>query len=93
MSLGKGLSGAKAALPIWARFMKTTYDSIKQDDLYFPIPRNEEFTVPQGIIEIDICLDSYKPAVKFCPNTMKEVFIEKYAPIDSCTIHRGAVRR
>ncbi|MBC8204231.1 PBP1A family penicillin-binding protein [bacterium] len=93
MSLGKGQSGARAALPIWARFMKTTYDSIKQDDMYFPLSRNKEFAVPQGMIEMDICLDSYKPAVKFCPNTMKEVFIEKYAPIDSCTIHRGAARR
>jgi len=81
MSLGAGQSGSNAALPIWATFMKSAVDSLNIPD--------ENFVMPEGIIEADVCTETYKIATRFCPNTMKEVFIEKYAPIDSCTVHRG----
>lgn len=84
MSLGEGQSGARAALPIWARFMKTACDSLK-------IP-NDDFVRPEGIIELDVCTETYQIATKYCPQTVTEVYIEKYAPADSCSIHRGKRR-
>ena len=81
MSLGAGQSGGRAALPIWAKFMKEACDS-----LHYP---NDEFVMPEGIIEKEVCTESYKLATKYCPNTMKEVFIEKYAPSETCPIHSG----
>jgi len=44
--------GAKAALPIWAKFMKSTYDSLK-----FPI---EYFEPPSGgsVVNVDYCRSS-----------------------------------
>lgn len=81
MSLGRGQSGSMAALPIWADFMKTAHDTLGLPEADFP--------KPDGIVYIDICTDTYQPATKYCPNTVREVFIQKYAPTDYCTIHRG----
>ena len=89
MSLGEGQSGARAVLPIWANFMKAAYDSLTDNDGYFPLPAKDGFIRPSGIVEIEICEDTFQPATRYCPNTFKEVFIEKYAPSDSCSIHWG----
>jgi penicillin-binding protein 1A len=79
LSLGKGWSGARAALPIWARFMKMAYDSLGYEW--------EEFEMPAGVVEREICKDSYLLATKYCPNTYKEVFNRKYQPRETCPIH------
>lgn len=81
LTLGRGQTGSKAALPIWAQFMKTLYDSLK-----LPV---EDFEKPEGVVEMEVCAETYKIAGKHCPNKEKEVFITKYAPTDSCDVHRG----
>ena len=81
MSLGKGQSGSRAALPIWARFMKAAHDSLGLEV--------EDFIRPEGIIEMNVCSETYDIASKYCPNPIMELFIEKYAPTDSCKLHRG----
>ena len=81
MSLGKGQSSSQAALPIWARFMKAAHDS-----LGLPV---EDFIRPDGIVEIDVCGETYDIATKYCPNPITELFIERYSPTDSCKLHKG----
>lgn len=83
VSLGKGQAGGVAALPIWARFMKTTYDSLK-----WP---GADFVRPNGVKEISICSESKKLPTEFCP-TETEIFNVKYLPQETCDIH-GKTRR
>jgi len=81
MSLGKGQSGSKAALPIWAQFMKAAHDTLG-------LPW-KDFDRPSGIIELPICSETYQMATPYCPSHFNEIFIEKYAITDTCHIHRG----
>jgi penicillin-binding protein 1A len=86
-SLGSGETGAIAALPFWATFMKSVYDSLD-----FP---NAEFENSANLVTLKICKDSKKLATPYCPNPIEEVFIMQSAPTESCDIHTGrqAVQR
>ncbi|NOR44318.1 MAG: PBP1A family penicillin-binding protein [Candidatus Delongbacteria bacterium] len=77
--LGKGATGSNTALPLWGKFIKKLYQEMK-----WPI---EDFEVPEGIIEVEICKDSMKPAGPYCPRTYKEIFNKKYVPSEKCDIH------
>ena len=81
ITLGAGQTGASAALPLWAKFMKQACDSLK-----YP---NDNFVMPEGIIEEEVCTESYQLATKYCPTTMAEVFNKKYAVQETCSIHSG----
>lgn len=78
VSLGEGQSGSVAALPIWANFMKKTYD-----ELDYPV-RN--FERPAGVQTLSICAESKKLPTEFCPITT-EIFNVRYAPKSRCTLH------
>jgi len=80
LSLGTGGTGAAAALPVWARFMKRAYDSLGYD--------LNDFQMPAGIVEVKICKESYTRASEYCPDTYKEFFLRKNQPRDLCPIHR-----
>ena len=80
-SLGKGQSGAVAALPIWARFMKAAHDTLHLK----PRP----FEMPTGVVRFDICKDTKKLATEFCPNIISEIFETKNAPMEHCDKHTG----
>ncbi len=81
LSLGSGETGARAALPFWGLFMKTMYDSIS-----FPAA---EFEESANIIELTICKETQKIATPYCIDQIKEKFILKYAPTESCDVHTG----
>lgn len=81
VSLGPGQSGAVAALPIWANFMKEAYDVLGWDEV--------DFTMPDGVVRMDICAESFKKAREFCPLIISEVFRSEDAPEESCPIHTG----
>ncbi len=81
LTLGHGESGAMAALPIWASFMKTVYDTLKLPDA--------TFQQPSDVVRLQICMDSGKLATNFCPKVTTEVFNAKYHPTELCDIHRG----
>ncbi|NOZ03305.1 MAG: PBP1A family penicillin-binding protein [FCB group bacterium] len=80
ISLGKGQSGAKAALPSWARFMRMAHDSLK-----LPV---ENFERPEGIIEVEICSVSKELPTAACP-VETEIFIKGTEPTRRCKVHRG----
>lgn len=44
--------GAKAALPVWAKFMKSTYDSLKFPIEYFEAPKDE------SVVSVNYCRNS-----------------------------------
>jgi penicillin-binding protein 1B len=77
-----GLSGAQAALPIWVDFMKQALDAYPQSD----------FTVPQGIVLLDVDASNGKRAGFACPVTMRESFLAGTEP-PLCDEHRGIIDR
>jgi penicillin-binding protein 1A len=81
LSLGVGETGAQAALPFWGTFMKMVYDSLD-----FPPAQFEE---SPNVVEVEICKESKKRAGPYCPETVKELFILKNAPTETCDIHTG----
>jgi len=81
ISLGPHQAGAVAALPIWARFMKSAHDT-----LGLPV---EDFPMPKGVVRVKICKQTKKLATKYCPEVMEEVFIKGTEPTEYCDKHRG----
>jgi len=49
---------------------------------------NEQFTVPQGIVQADVCsVSGLLPLPGICPSTRSESFAEGTVPTESCYIH------
>lgn len=81
ISLGRGESGAIAALPFWAEFIKRVYASID-------LP-NEIFQQPADVIRLQVCVESGNLATNYCPQVVDEIFNIKYHPTEMCELHRG----
>ena len=79
VSLGDNESGARAALPAWARFMRETYKVMKWKD--------KKFIQPPGVIEVEICKETKLLPSKYCP-VETELFIKGTEPTEHCPIHR-----
>ncbi len=81
-SLGLGLTGATAASPIWATYMKRVHDGL-------PI---EEFPEPMdGIAQVTICEESGllpDPEGNCNGYTAEEIFLEGTEPETFCDIHK-----
>ncbi|MBI3492957.1 MAG: hypothetical protein HY047_14440, partial [Acidobacteria bacterium] len=73
-----GLSGAFAALPIWAQFMRTALAGRAS------VP----FDVPPGISFVDIDPETGQLAASTCPRTFIEAFIGGTEPTQACERHR-----
>jgi membrane carboxypeptidase/penicillin-binding protein len=71
-----GLSGSRAALPIWARFVA----SIGESTVAFPMA--------DGLAVREVCVDSVKLARPQCPRTYGEL-LPVGASIPSCALHGG----
>lgn len=85
LKLGRAQTGAGAALPFWAEFMKTLYKDLKLPE--------ETFKQPPEVITLRICEDSGKIATNFCPHVIeKEVFKIKNHPTEICDLHPGKDR-
>ncbi|OGQ16619.1 MAG: hypothetical protein A3B70_07720 [Deltaproteobacteria bacterium RIFCSPHIGHO2_02_FULL_40_11] len=72
-----GLTGAQAALPLWARFMKHAIHLRPQG----------EFEVPENSVSIKLDPETLEVATKKCPETFEEVFIEGTQPKATCHLH------
>jgi penicillin-binding protein 1B len=73
-----GLSGARAALPIWTQFMNRALAGRAS------VP----FTVPAGIELADIDADTGKLASPYCPRTITQSFLAGTIPQDRCPLHQ-----
>jgi penicillin-binding protein 1B len=73
-----GLSGARAALPIWTQFMRTALAGRAS------VP----FEAPAGITFVDIDADTGKLAGPQCPKIITEAFLSGTEPRELCDLHR-----
>jgi penicillin-binding protein 1B len=73
-----GLSGTRAALPIWVDFMKAALGGRKPTR--FPAP-------PEGIVFVDIDKDTGLLARPGCPKTRAEAFVAGTEPREPCGAH------
>jgi penicillin-binding protein 1A len=80
-TLGRGMAGGVAALPFWATFMKSVYDSVSFN--------KSKFIDSPGVFEVEICLDTQKLATAYCPNTVTDLFTAKNKPHETCDVHTG----
>jgi len=78
-TIGPGMTGARAALPIWTDFMLGATRGAP------PQP----FPLPLGTISRDICAESGMLATIECPSVTTEVFSEGAEPADLCQVHPG----
>jgi penicillin-binding protein 1B len=73
-----GLSGTRAALPIWVDFMKAATSGQRSSP--FPPP-------PEGIVTATIDSDTGLLAGPGCPHTRSEVFVMGTEPREICGVH------
>ncbi|MGQ9852419.1 MAG: penicillin-binding protein 1A [Candidatus Oleimicrobiaceae bacterium] len=85
VTLGGGQSGAVAALPIWAPFMRAAHDTLQ-----LPV---EDFVMPESVVRVDICSETKLLATETCPEIVSEVFPRQQAPTAYCNKHGGAPLR
>jgi penicillin-binding protein 1A len=81
LTLGPGETGATAALPFWATFMKSVYDSLD-----FP---PKKFAESPNVVKIKICKSSKKLITNYCPEVIEELFNLKFVPTEVCDEHEG----
>ena len=81
LPMGRGATGARMALPVWADFMGKITDQ-KGD---------EPFVRPPGILEETVCLRSGMMATSNCDSTALEVFLPDNYVQDTCDLHGGAL--
>jgi penicillin-binding protein 1B len=73
-----GLSGAKAALPIWVDFMKAALAG--RESRPFDVPA-------EGIVFIDVDKETGLLATPYCPKVIAEAFIPGTEPQERCSAH------
>jgi len=78
-TLGSGMSGNVAALPVWTEIMLQAGTIFNFTD----------FSVPEGIVHVEICRDSHLLALEGCPEKTVEVFREGEEPKEFCYRHVG----
>ncbi len=73
-----GLSGSRAALPIWAQFMTRALAGHS----------DTPFSAPEGISFVDIDPDTGRVATPACPRVFREAFLPGTEPVGTCELHR-----
>lgn len=85
LTLGPAQTGATAALPIWAPYMRAVHDSLN-----LPV---QGFEKPDGVVRVDICADSKLLARGDCPcQVVSELFFKELAPTETCDSNRTFTR-
>jgi membrane carboxypeptidase/penicillin-binding protein len=74
------LSGAQAALPIWADFMRTAQAVVPPTT----------FPVPPSIAFVDVDAGNGKRASAWCPLVIREAFLASTEPRETCPDHGPA---
>ena len=74
-----GLSGARAALPVWAQFTRTVR----------PLGGYPPFVEPDGLVRALVDPASGELATTRCPDVKEELFLAGRAPRATCHLHGG----
>jgi penicillin-binding protein 1A len=75
--IGKKVTGAHTALPVWADFMIKAHENLPPED----------FRIPPGIFFETVCLESGLLATDQCPRIITDVFTEQTRPQGFCDLH------
>ncbi|MGB2805399.1 MAG: PBP1A family penicillin-binding protein [Candidatus Zixiibacteriota bacterium] len=75
--IGKNVTGAHTALPVWTDFMIKAHEKL-------PV---EDFKTPPGIYFKTICLESGLLATDKCPRIITDVFTQATLPEGICDLH------
>jgi 1A family penicillin-binding protein len=73
----KRVFGSRGAAPIWHDFME---QALRDTPVH-------EFTVPDGLVTVEICPVSGKLHTDKCPAARKEIFVAGTEPKETCDIH------
>ena len=79
VSLGESQDGSRAALPAWARFMKSAHDTLGL--------KRVEFERPDSVIDMKICSTTKDKPTNLC-QIETEIFIRGSEPSQLCKVHR-----
>ena len=79
VSMGRRMSGAAVALPIWAAFMQRAHAASR-----LPV---EDFVLPEDIPKVEVCGDTYEVASIYCSKRYTEVFKPGTEPKRPCPTH------
>ena len=74
-----GLTGSRAALPTWARFLVASG------------PPRGDFEIPSGMVTELVCRDSHQVARRACEHTYSELFVAGSVPRGRCERHGAPV--
>jgi penicillin-binding protein 1A len=75
--IGDGMSGSRAALPLWTKIMiAATQDT-----------EPKEFVLPDGVVTREVCSESNYLALPSCPERKEEVFLRGQVPSQRCFLH------
>lgn len=77
--IGRGMTGAHAALPVWSEIMLG----------YTRGRALEDFPRPAGTVIGAVCSETGLSATDQCPNVTTEMFQEGSQPVDLCSLHPG----
>lgn len=77
--MGRGATGARMALPVWAGFMGKIADEKGE----------EPFIRPPGLVEHTVCLRSGMLATSGCDSLGAEIFLPEAFPQGVCDLHGG----
>ena len=75
--IGKNVTGAHTALPVWADFMIKAHGNLPPED----------FRIPPGIHFETVCLESGLLATDQCPRIITDVFTDQTRPQRYCDLH------
>ena len=79
--------GSRAALPLWAHFMKEVYDTIPE----YQKRRRQGFDYPEGAVtSLPVCEDSHSLATRYCPRKSDGLFIADGVLPEFCPLHGGS---
>jgi len=78
-TIGPGVTGSRAALPIWTDFMIGATRGRPA----------ENFPMPVGTINREVCSETGMLATEACPDVTTEMFAEGSDPAEYCSAHPG----
>ncbi len=76
------LEGAKAALPIWAEYMRRAHKHRAYRDV-------SDFAVPDGVVSAQVDPLSGLLATSACPTAVTEFYLVGTQPVQFCALHQG----
>ena len=95
ISLGNKQFGSAAALPIFANTIRDIYElgEFQIGEKTVILSERTDWPTSRGVVEVEICKDTYEKATRFCPSKMNELFLSNNRPQIQCQQHSSPFSR